>query len=184
MIRFIVRFLLGVSLLSLLLSGCSWFSSAEEPEVVKDPFAEGILKAIGHLAPPESTTQFLANIADTLGWENEVSKRSLLKIAVTEEEFSEKVEPFLLSLFYAKGFSVLPQIGEGHQFSRDTVVRGGLQDSKFLVTTREKVRIVFLTPVQNVQIIYPKDGTQPQVFAPNPKAVLTIRRSMLDQYIR
>lgn len=185
----------------LLLGGCSYVSSffgseadakakganevkeakVEEP---KDPFEEGVLKAVAHFAPSGSTTQYLARIAEQYGWEKAVARNTLLRNAVVEKKFDEKVEPYLLSLFFSKGFSVLPTVGEGHQFARDTIVRGGVADSRFLVTTRERVRIIFLTPLRNVLIIFPQDGTQPQLFTPKNGGVVAVRRSLLKQYLR
>ena len=180
-------FVLGTVVL--LLHGCSLFGPSEEEaaaaaEEPKDPFAEGMLRAIAHLAPPNSTPQFLAEIAEQLGWEEEVARNKLLRFAALSEQFDERVTPFLLGLFFKKGFSILPTAGEGHQFSRDSVVRGAVGGSRFLVTTRGPVRIIFLQPIDNVQIIYPKDGTQPQIFSINAEGVVAVRRSRLDQYLR
>lgn len=166
--------------LTLWIGGCS----GKKTEIEKDPFKAGTLKALGHLAPKGSSVQFLALVAEQLGWEDEVSKNPLIKIAAEEKDFEQKIEPFLLSLFFKHGFSVLPMVGEGHQFSRDTVVRGAVKSSRFLVPTREKVRLIFLTEVENIQIIYPQDGVQPQVFTVNPDAVMTLRRSLIEQYLR
>ena len=173
----------------LLLQGCSLFGffgeeEAAEAEEPKDPFAEGMLRAIAHLAPPNSTPQFLSEIAEQLGWEEDVARNKLLRFAALSEQFDEKVTPFLLGLFFKKGFSVLPTVGEGHQFSRDSVVRGAVEGGRFLVTTRGPVRIIFLQPIDNVQIIYPKDGTQPQIFSINAEGVVALRRSRLEQYLR
>ncbi len=170
--------------LVILLAACSWLGLGGGVEEPDDPFKEGVLKAVAHLAPPNSTSQFLSRIAEQLGWEQEVTQNTLLRVAVQEEEFDEKVEPYLLSVFFAKGFSVLPSVGEGHQFSRDSIVRGSVADNKFLVTTRELVRIIFLQPMENVQIIYPQDGTQPQIFSPDPEGILAVRKSLSEQYLR
>jgi hypothetical protein len=171
------------------MGGCSIYDyvfgdDAEQTEEPSDPFAEGMLKAIGATAPGSSSSQLLARIADQFGWEQKVSRNTLLRIAVEEEQFNEKVEPYLLALFYRNGFSVLPQVGQGHQFARDTLVRSAVPAGRFLVTTRELVRIIFLRPVDNVQVVYPRDGTQPLIFTLNEKGVIAVRESLLKEYLR
>jgi hypothetical protein len=173
--------------LTLMLAGCSLFSGDDvlsETEEPPDPFAEGMLNAIGHMAPGNTPTQFLARIAQQLGWEGGLAGNTLLRIAVEEEEFAAKVEPFLYALFYKNGFSVLPQVGEGHQFSRDSLVRGPVGAGTFLVTTRQPVRIIFVKAASNVQIVYPQDGVQPQIFALDEQGVVAVRRSLLEHYLR
>lgn len=171
------------------MGGCSVYDyifggDAEQTEEPADPFAEGMLKAIGAMAPGRSSSQLLARIADAFGWERNLSRNTLLRIAVEEEQFSEKVEPYLLALFYRNGFSVLPQVGQGHQFARDTLVRSAVPAGRFLVTTRELVRIIFMRQVDNVQLVYPRDGTQPQIFTLNEKGVIAVRESLLKEYLR
>lgn len=161
----------------------------EEPDspgvlTVKDPKSPGVLNNIAHVAPPGTATQSLANIAQHFGWEEDVARNTLLLLAVEEEQFDTRVEPFLISLFFKKGFSILPSVGEGHQFSRDSIVRGKVANAKLFVTTRELVRIIFLSPMRNIQIIYPQDGTQPQIFAPDPAGQIAVRQSLLKQYLR
>ena len=167
-----------------LLSGCGLFSFFFGDEDAPDPFAGGILNAIGQLAPANSPSQFLAGIAGQLGLEEEVARNVLLKQAVEEKEFSRKVEPYLISLFYKAGYSILPSVGEGHQFSRHSLVRGEVGAAKFLVTTRDPIRLIFVKPVGNVQIVYPKDGSQPQIFALDEKSVIAVRGSLLNEYLR
>ena len=75
-------------------------------------------------------------------------------------------------------------MGEGHQFARDTLVRGNVGAAKFLVTTREKIRLIFVKPVANLQIVYPKDGIQPQIFALDDKGIISARGSLLNEYLR
>lgn len=179
---------------SLALGGCGIFGfffgddeagenlkQAEEPP---DPFEEGMLKAIGHMAPGGSPSQYLSRIAEEMGWEGEVAGNTLLRIAVETKDFAGRVEPFLYALFYKNGFSVLPQVGEGHQFSRDSLVRGVVETGTFLVTTREQVRIIFVKEVGSVQIVYPQDGVQPQIFSLSEKGIIIVRRSLLERYLR
>jgi hypothetical protein len=128
----------------LVLGACS---SSRLPEEKKDPFADGILKSIGALAPANSPTQFLARIADDLGWEGQMTQNTPLRNAVENREFDQVVLPFLLSLFYRNGFSVLPRVGEGHQFGRDSIVCGVTGTSRLLVTSREPLKLIFLGPV-------------------------------------
>ncbi len=182
--RALVLYLL-VWALAVALSGCSvWDFFFGEDEPPPDPFANGMLNAIGQLAPGNSPSQFLAGIARQLGWEIELTGNTLLRNAVEEEQFKERVEPYLLSLFYKNGFSVLPTVGEGHQFARDSLVRGDVGAGKFLVTTRERVRLIFVRPLDNVQIVYPRDGTQPQIFTLDDKGVISVRSSLLKEYLR
>src|SRR5579863_9680709 len=77
----------------------------------KDTFPDGLLKTIGAQAPPNSPAQFLAHIADDLGWESQVSQNAPLGRAVERKEFEQVVLPYLLSLYYKNGFSVLPRVG-------------------------------------------------------------------------
>ncbi|MCZ6629522.1 MAG: hypothetical protein O7E56_14975 [SAR324 cluster bacterium] len=189
-LRRALRLYLLVFALIWMLGGCSIYDylfgddglkPGEEPS---DPFAEGMLNAIGQLAPSRSPSQFLAGIAGQLGWEDQVTRNTLLRKSVEDEKFSESVEPFLLSLFFKHGFSVLPNVGKGHQFARDSLVRGDVGPAKFLVTTREKIRLIFVKSVANVQIVYPKDGSQPQIFALDDKGIISVRGSLLNEYLR
>ncbi len=173
------------------LSGCSWFGSDTPEEVVPPTVAEeaqtetpGLLRSIAELAPAGSTAQYLGQIADDLGWEVQVAQNTQLRAAVADEAFDERVEPALLSLYFRNGFSILPIVGNGHQFGRDTVVRGVIGSARLLVTTREPLRIIFLQPVQDVLVIYPIDGEQPQVFSLDSSAVINVRRSLLEHYLR
>jgi len=177
----------------LLLGGCSWFGGDEEAASEKTGeegpkeerlVGEGMLDTIFAKAPPGSTTKFLAQVAAQLGWEEQVAQHTLFKKAVDSEDWEEQVEPFLLGLFFQNGFSVLPTVGENHQFARDSVVRGAVQASRLLVTNRESVRIIFLKPVQNLELVYYQDGQQPQIFTVDENAVISVRRSMLQQYLR
>ena len=175
--------------LSLILSSCSLFNQADpeaenSTDVNKNPFAEGVLKGVAHLAPKDSVSVFLANVADQLGWESDVAKNGLIKKAANDGDFDEKVEPYLLALFFSRGFSVLPNIGEGHELSGDSLIRGKVLDVKFNITTRQPVRLIFLQPMERIQIIYPMDGVQPIIFAQNPEGVMIVRRSHLEQYLR
>ena len=169
--------------------GCSWLGFGEEElppgeeAIPDDPFKAGMLKAVGHLAPAGSVTQYLATLADSMGWENEVKEDFLLRMAADEGTFNEKVEPMLLGLFFKHGFSILPTTGEAHEFSRDTIVRQAVSDTRFLVRNRETFRLIFLGPVNNVTIIYPKDGREPQVFTLDPNGKVALRQSLLDQYL-
>lgn len=194
--------LLLVLLLSL--TGCGWFGGGSKPETptgpadaagtpqpegdpaqaAQGPFAAGVLNTVAQRAPVGSATQLLARLAAEFGWEEQAGQNPLLKEAVLEEQFAERVEPILLGLYYRNGFSVLPIVGEGHQFNRDSVVRGAMGSSRLLVSTRDPVRIIFLQPVENVQIVYYQDGVQPQVFTVSDRAVVTVRQSLLKQYLR
>jgi len=178
----------GAFCLLMLIGGCSGAgpSNPSKPagEAPKDPAATGVLKSIGALAPANSPTQFLARIADGLGWESQVAENDLLRKAVERHEFEPVVMPFLLALFYRNGFSVLPRIGEGHQFGRDTIVRGVSGTSRFLVTSREPLKLIFLGAVDNIQIVYPQDGQPPQVFTVSGTGVVAVRRSQLEQYLQ
>jgi len=193
--------LLVVSLLAM--PGCGFFSglfggdgedaaadqkqgegAQEESGDPNGPNAEGVLNRITELAEPGSVSQFLARLSAQFGWEDQVAQNPGLRKAVEEGQFEERVEPFLLGLFYKNGFSVLPMVGEGHQVNRDTVVRGAVGATRLLVTNREEVRIIFLSPVQGVQIVYHQDGKPPQVFAVNDQATVAVRQSLLKWYLR
>jgi hypothetical protein len=126
----------------------------------------------------------LAQLAAGFGWEEQVASHPALQGAVLEGRFAERVEPILLGLYFRNGFSVLPVVGEGHQFNRDTVVQGALGSSRLLVSNREQIRIVFLRPVQNVEIVYYQDGIEPQVFSVSDQAVVAVRQSLSRLYLR
>lgn len=170
-------------LVLLLTGGCSRFGRTSA-EAARDPFADGMLKAIGALAPANSPPQFLARIADGLGWESQIAQNDLLRRAVQARQFDDVVMPFLLGLFYRNGFSVLPRVGEGNQFARDTIVRGVSGTSRLLVTSREPLKLIFLGAVDNVQIVYPQDGQPPQIFTVSGTGVVAVRRSELEQYLQ
>ncbi len=170
-------------LVLVLTGGCSWFGRTPT-EASPDPFSDGMLKAIGAMAPANSPTQFLSRIADGLGWESQVAQNDLLRKAVQGRKFDEVVMPFLLALFYRNGFSVLPRVGEGNQFARDTIVRGVSGTSRLLVTSREPLKLIFLGAVDNIQIVYPQDGQPPQVFTVSGTGVVAVRRSQLEQYLQ
>lgn len=189
------RTILALALLALAqIGGCSTaVDSTEGPpggetervaEENGDPFASGVLNVIADSAPAGSVSLFLARLAAGFGWEDQVAQNALLHKAVLEEQFEQRVEPFLLTLYYQNGFSVLPVVGEGHQFNRDTVVRGAVGSSRLLVTNRNPIRIIFLQPVENVQIVYHQDGEQPQVFSVDEQAVVAVRQSLLKYYLR
>jgi len=180
------------------IAGCSWLSTpkpaapegsnaateATAEEKAKDPFSAGLLGAIAETAPEGSPSRLLARIAAEKGWESQVAQNVRLKKAIEDEAFEEQIESYLLGLYYNNGFSVLPVVGEGHQFSRDTLVRGAVSNTRLLVTNRKLVNILFLGPVQNVQLVYHQDGEQPKVITLDPKAIITIRQSLLEQYLR
>jgi hypothetical protein len=166
------------------LGGCGLFSRPGAEGAADDPFAAGVLNVTAERAPPGSSVQLLAQLAAEFGWEEQVAQNPLLKKAVLEREFQRRVEPALLGLYYNNGFSVLPVVGEGHQFNRDTVVRGALGSSRLFVSTREPVRIIFLRPVQNVQIVYHQDGVEPRVFSVSAEAVVAVRQSLHKSYLR
>jgi hypothetical protein len=176
----------GVALSGLLalalLASCSLFRGA--PQESKDVFADGMLKAIGSLAPGNSPTQLLARIANDLGWESQVTQDAQLRKAVERGNFEQDVLPFLLSLYYRNGFSVLPRVGEGHQFARDSIVRGVVGTTRLLVTSRDPLKLIFLEKVDNVQVIYPQDGQSPQIFTVIGTGVIAVRRSALEQYLQ
>lgn len=155
-----------------------------EGQAPQEPGAAGVLAIIAQTAPPSSPTQLLAHLAAEFGWEEQVTANPLVKEAVQNKEFKERVEPFLLGLYYKNGFSVLPVVGEGHEFNRDTVVQGVLGSSRLLVTNRESVRIIFLRPVQNVEIVYHQDGIEPQVFSVSDQSVVAVRQSTAKYYLR
>ncbi len=155
-----------------------------EGQTPQEPFAAGMLNTIAQTAPPGSPTQLLARLAAEFGWEEQVTANPLLQEAVQNKEFKERVESFLLGLYYKNGFSVLPVVGEGHEFNRDTVVQGALGSSRLLVTTRNSVRIIFLRPVQNVEIVYHQDGVEPQVFSVSDQSVVAVRQSLTKYYLR
>jgi hypothetical protein len=148
------------------------------------PFAAGVLNTIVQRAPAGSASQLLAQLAAGFGWEEQVASHPALQGAVLEGRFAERVEPILLGLYFRNGFSVLPVVGEGHQFNRDTVVQGALGSSRLLVSNREQIRIVFLRPVQNVEIVYYQDGIEPQVFSVSDQAVVAVRQSLSRLYLR
>ena len=175
-----ISFCVGCAV-GMIVSGCGIFSGEDvEPP---DPFANGVLNTTAHRAPPNSTVQFLARMADQLGWEVDVAQDLLLRESVEEEHFQEKVQPRLLGLFFKNGFSVLPRLGEGHEFTHDTLVQGDVAHSRYLVKTREKIRIIFIGMAENIVIVYPKDGKQPQVFNRNPDSTVALRASKFDRFI-
>jgi len=108
------------------IQGCSLFSGGGTTSSTEGdgqgepqgPFSKGILQGVAHIAPVNTKAAVLAGIASQLGWENDVTQNTLLRDAAENGDFEEKVEPYLLTLFYKKGFSVLPSVGEGHEFSR------------------------------------------------------------------
>lgn len=164
------------------LTSCSLFRGA--PKESKDVFSDGMLKAIASLAPGNSPSQLLARIADDLGWESQVAQDAPLRKAVEKGDFERGVLPFLLALYYRNGFSVLPRVGEGHQFGRDSIVRGVVGTSRLLVTSRDPLKLIFLDAVDNVQVVYPQDGQSPQIFTLSGKGVIAVRRSQLEQYLQ
>lgn len=188
------------------LGACSWFggggqkppaataegtaqgAAAQQPSAQaqqeQGPFAAGVLNVISQQAPPGSPTQLLAQLAAEFGWEPQVAQNPLLKQSVLDGRFAERVEPVLLGLYYRNGWSVLPMVGEGHQFNRDSIVQGAIASSRLLVTTRKSVRIIFLRPVQNVEIVYYQDGVEPQVFSVSPQSVVAVRQSLAKYYLR
>jgi hypothetical protein len=169
------------------LAGCGFFGKSTPPDASaaapEDPFADGVLRVIVAKAPPGSVSQSLAGIADQLGWESQLQQNRLLRQAILSGQFDQRVQPFLLSLFFRNGYSVLPTVGDGHQVNRDAIIRGVAGDNRILVSTREAVRIIFLAPVKNVQVIYPQDGTEPQVFTVEG-GVVSVRKSLSDQFLR
>lgn len=177
----------GLAVLAgLLLGSCGWFggkAAAPDAPAPEDPFAEGMLRVIMAKAPPGSVSQALAAIAEQLGWESQLQQNTLLKQAILSGQFDQRVQPFLLSLFFRNGYSVLPTVGEGHQVNRDTIIRGVGGDNRILVSTRDPVRIIFLTPVKNVQVVYPQDGAEPQVFTMDG-GVVAVRKSYSDLFLR
>jgi hypothetical protein len=46
------------------------------------------------------------------------------------------------------------------------------------------VRIIFLRPVQNVEIVYYQDGEEPQIFSVSDQAVVAVRQSLAKYYLR
>ena len=192
--------LLLALVLAVLPGGCSWLGlgGSEKPAAVTlavegQPGAEqkpesvlpgGVLGNIASKAPPKSPVHYLALLAEQFGWEQQVAQNTLLAEAVQEQAWDERVEPFMLGLFFSKGFSVLPAVGDGHEFSRDAVVNGPLSQVRLLVTTRRPIRIVLLHPATNVEIVYPQDGEQPQLFTLDPAGNVVVRQSRLAQYLR
>jgi hypothetical protein len=142
-----------------------------------------VLKTAASDAPPGSPSQYLAMLADNFGWEAEVNQDLLLRRAVSAGDFPERVEPRLLGLFFKQGFSVLPSVGEGHEFSRDTVVRGAVANRQFLVRAKGPIRIVFLEPADNIVIVYAKNAEQPQIFSRVPTSTVAVRESRSDLYL-
>lgn len=165
---------------AVLLAGCSIFGG-EEPAEGED--APPLLAAIAETAPTGGATAYLAELAEAFGWEEQVTQNARLR-RLTEEEAWGAVHAALLGLYYRNGFSILPAVGEGHQFARDTVVRSPLSETRLLVTQREPVRLIFLEPPQNVEIVYHQDGEPPEVFTMGEDGVITVRRSILEQYLR
>lgn len=155
-----------------------------QPPGATGPFAGGVLNTIAQRAPAGSPTQMLAQLAAQFGWEEQVVNNPVLKQDVLDGRFADRVEPFLLGLYYKNGFSVLPVVGEGHEFNRDTVVQGAIGSARLLDTSRKAIRIIFLKPVQNVQIIYYQDGVEPKVFSVSDRSVLAVRQSLVKYYLR
>jgi hypothetical protein len=158
--------------------------SAGKGAAPQGPFAPGVLNVIAQRAPAGSPTQLLARLAAGFGWEQQVAHDPLLQQDVLAGQFADRVEPYLLGLYYKNGFSVLPVVGEGHEFNRDTVVQGAIGSARLLVTNRKPIRIIFLRPVQNVQIVYYQDGVEPQVFSVSDQAVVAVRQSLVKYYLR
>jgi len=190
----------AVLLVLSLAAGCSLFGSNTSPalgpdgEVLEpgtepvagaapDPFEPGVLKTVVSAAPAGSNSQYLAVLADEFGWEAEVNQDLILRRAVAAGAFPDRVEPRLLGLFFRQGFSVLPSVGEGHEFSRDTVVRGHVANRHFLVRAKRPVRIVFLEQADNIVIIYPKDSEQPLVFNRVESSSIAVRESRSNLYL-
>jgi len=193
-----VRTVCGVFLLAIALAGCGFFGSNRapaapsgagpggtepSPDAPVDPFGQGVLKTVVNEAPPGSPAQYLALLADDFGWEAEVHQDFLLRKAVTGKEYPERVEPRLLGLFFKQGFSVLPSVGEGHEFSRDTVVRGAVANRQFLVRAKGPVRIIFLEPADNIVIIYAKNAEQPRIFSRVQTSTVAVRESRSDLHL-
>jgi hypothetical protein len=154
-----------------------------QPGQPAGPFAQGVLKTAANRAPAGSAAQLLATLADDMGWENEVNQDLVLREAIGEGAFEDRVEPRLLGLYFRKGFSVLPSVGEGHEFTRDSVVRGPVANRRFFSRSREPVRIIFLDQADNIVIIYPKNAGQPQVFNRITTSTVALRESRLEQYL-
>ena len=171
-------------LATLLLAGCGWFGKSTAPEGAgQDPFADGVLRVISARAPPGSVSQHLAGIADQLGWESQLTQNALLRQAIVTGQYEQRVQPFLLSLFFRNGYTVLPSVGDGHQINRDTIIRGVAGVGRLMVGTRDAVHIIFLGPLQNVQVIYPQDGKEPQVFTIDG-GVVAVRPSLSELFLR
>jgi hypothetical protein len=179
-------------------AGCGLFGEAQAPpatpgaaqadapgeaEAPAAPFDQGVLKEAANRAPAGSVAQYLATLADELGWEAEVNQDLLLRQSIEAGDFEQRVEPRLLGLFFKMGFSILPSVGEGHEFTRDSVVRGNAANSRFFVRARQPVRIIFLDQVDNIVIIYPKNGQQPQLFNRIGRSTVALRESRLEQYL-
>jgi hypothetical protein len=158
-------------------------TAPSNPDAPKDPYPDGVLKSAVNLAPPGSAAQFLALLADDFGWEEEINQDQMLRQAIAANAFQERVEPRLLGLFFKRGFSVLPSAGEGHEFSRDSVVRGPVAHRTFLVRAKGPVRIIFLDQADNVVLIYPKSGEPPQVFSRIQTSTVAVRESRSEQYL-
>jgi len=185
----------GLLVLILGVGACSWFGSKPAPPVdaagqdkgqpkEEGPLAAGVLNVLAQKAPPGGSVQLLARLAEEFGWEQQVAQNPLLREKVLAGRIDQQVEPMLLGLYYKNGFTVLPVVGEGHEIARDTIVRGAVGSSRLLVTSRKTVRIIFLKPVQNVQLVYYQDGTEPQVFSVSDQAVVAVRQSLFKHYLR
>lgn len=156
----------------------------EDPEKPESILEGGVLANINGQAPPNSAAHFLATLAEQFGWEADVTQNTMLAEAIIAQAWVERVEPFMLGLFFRKGFSVLPTVGDGHEFSRDSIVKGPLSQTRYFVTTRAPIRIILLRPANSIVIIYPQDGEQPQLFVMDANSNITVRQSRLAQYLR
>ena len=197
----LLRTVCGALLLAMALAGCGFFGSKQapaapstpagaepggtepSPDAPADPFGQGVLKTVVNEAPPGSAAQYLAVLADDFGWEAEVNQDILLRRAVAAQSFLERVEPRLLGLFFKQGFSVLPSVGEGHEFSRDSVVRGAVANRQFLVRAKGPVRIIFLEPADNIVIVYAKNAEQPQIFSRVQTSTVAVRESRSELHL-
>ena len=201
----LLRTVCGAFLLALALAGCGLFGPGQtpaapstpagaesgagpggtepSPNAPADPFGQGVLKAVVNEAPPGSPAQYLAVLADDFGWETEVNQDLLLRRAIAAQEFQERVEPRLLGLFFKRGFSVFPSVGEGHEFSRDTLVRGAVANRQFLVRAKGPVRIIFLEPADNIVIVYAKNAEQPQIFSRVQTSTVAVRESRSELHL-
>lgn len=149
---------------ALLLSGvCSLRRRSGTPDQTKDSIADGHLEAHGPRPPANGPTPFVARMADDPGRESRIVEHVPVRQAVESREFDQVVQPLPQACCDRNSFSVLPHVGAGHAFGRDSIVRGMIGIRHPPATSHEQVMPSFLGPIEVVQIITRHDGSRSRV---------------------